>query len=45
MTHTLESTLARREAPMRTPTALGADTRRDITAALSALLADTSRYT
>jgi starvation-inducible DNA-binding protein len=41
MTLTLESTIARRQAPLRTPTALGTEARRDIGAALAALLADT----
>ncbi|MDM0014810.1 DNA starvation/stationary phase protection protein [Variovorax sp. J22P168] len=40
MTTTLESTVARRQAPLRTPTALGADARQDIGAGLAALLAD-----
>jgi starvation-inducible DNA-binding protein len=40
MTTTLESTLARRQAPLRTPTTLGAEARRDIGAGLAALLAD-----
>ena len=41
MTTTLESALARRQAPLRTPTALGSEVRRDVGAALAALLADT----
>ena len=40
MTTATEVTLARRTAPLRTPTALGADARRDIGAGLAALLAD-----
>jgi len=41
MTITLESTTARRQAPLHTPTSLGAEARRDIGGGLSALLADT----
>jgi starvation-inducible DNA-binding protein len=40
MTMTLESTTARRQAPLHTPTSLGAEARRDIGAGLAALLAD-----
>ena len=40
MTMTLESTLARRRAPLHSPTALGTEARRDIGGGLAALLAD-----
>ncbi|MDM0113630.1 DNA starvation/stationary phase protection protein [Variovorax sp. J22R133] len=40
MTITVESSIARRQAPLRTPTALGTEARRDIAGGLSALLAD-----
>lgn len=40
MSMTPESTIARRQAPLHTPTALGTEARRDIGGGLSALLAD-----
>jgi len=40
MSMTPESTIARRQAPLHTPTALGAEARRDIGGGLAALLAD-----
>ncbi|MDM0035667.1 DNA starvation/stationary phase protection protein [Variovorax sp. J22P271] len=40
MSTPLESTIARRQAPLRTPTTLGTEARRDIGAGLAALLAD-----
>lgn len=40
MTTASEATLARREAPLRTPTDLGVTTRQDVGASLTALLAD-----
>jgi starvation-inducible DNA-binding protein len=41
MTLAPETTIARRQAPLRTPTALGSSARHDLGAALAALLADT----